>query len=119
MTSAVPTSDVMTCQIRVPVLHSTSFCLSTAQPTCHFGPTGARTARCDPVEFDGCATRVGEREVVARARDRDVGLYLMSGYRHGRGDHNPALVLGYGHLTEDSIRDGIAAVADLLASPRR
>lgn len=55
-----------------------------------------------------------ERTVVAAAHERSIGLYGMSGYRSNRATEPAQLVLGFGNLTEDSIRSGIAAVSDLL-----
>ncbi|WP_242905595.1 MocR-like pyridoxine biosynthesis transcription factor PdxR [Actinomadura terrae] len=55
-----------------------------------------------------------ERRVVGAARRRSVGLYGMSTYRASGAADPPRLVLGFGGLTEGAVRDGIAAVADLL-----
>jgi GntR family transcriptional regulator/MocR family aminotransferase len=57
-----------------------------------------------------------ERAIVAAARQRSVGLYGMSGYRHDGGTQPPELVIGFGNVTESSIRQGIATVADLLSA---
>jgi GntR family transcriptional regulator/MocR family aminotransferase len=58
--------------------------------------------------------RADEQSVVGAARQRSVGLYGMSGYRSDGATEPTQLVLGFGNLTEDSIRAGIAAVSDLL-----
>ncbi|MGP4024299.1 MocR-like pyridoxine biosynthesis transcription factor PdxR [Actinomadura sp. 3N407] len=55
-----------------------------------------------------------ERHVVGAARKRSVGLYGMSTYRASGAAGPPQLVLGFGDLGETAVRDGIAAVADLL-----
>jgi GntR family transcriptional regulator / MocR family aminotransferase len=55
-----------------------------------------------------------ERHVVSEARKRSVGLYGMSTYRASGAAEPPRLVLGFGDLTENAIRDGIAEVAGLL-----
>jgi GntR family transcriptional regulator/MocR family aminotransferase len=61
---------------------------------------------------------VAEEAVVSRARERSIGVYGMSASRSG-GDVEPAeLVLGFGNLSEDAIRRGIAAIADLLQPGR-
>ena len=54
-----------------------------------------------------------EEAVVAAARTRSVGLYGMNLYR-AETTGPPALVLGFGGLTESRITEGIARVADLL-----
>jgi GntR family transcriptional regulator / MocR family aminotransferase len=56
-----------------------------------------------------------ELAVAAAARERGVGLYPMSRYRADGRTRPPELALGFGDLSEASIRRGIAAVADLLA----
>ena len=57
-----------------------------------------------------------EAGVIAAARDRQVGLYGVGGYR-GVADPAapPALVIGFGNVRERAIAPGIAAVADLLS----
>jgi GntR family transcriptional regulator / MocR family aminotransferase len=55
-----------------------------------------------------------EIEIVERARARSIGLYPMSKYRSDGATEPPRLALGFGDLTEPSIRRGIAAVSDLL-----
>jgi len=57
---------------------------------------------------------VDEREVVALAAERDVGLYGMSTYRSDHKTKPPALALGYGQLSESAIVLGINRIADLL-----
>ncbi len=54
-----------------------------------------------------------EEAVVAEARRRSIGLYGMNGYR-AAGSGPPALVLGFGNLSEARIEHGIVTVADLL-----
>ena len=58
-----------------------------------------------------------ERAVAAAARERAIGLYPVGELRTGDGHHPPALVLGFGNLSEAAIERGIAAVADLLVRP--
>jgi GntR family transcriptional regulator/MocR family aminotransferase len=58
-----------------------------------------------------------EQAVAAAARERSVGLYPMSLYRWSNHARPPELVLGFGDLSESSIRRGIATVSDLLRSP--
>jgi GntR family transcriptional regulator / MocR family aminotransferase len=55
-----------------------------------------------------------ERAIAAEAHDRSVGLYPMADYRIGTAAGPPALVLGFGTLTEQAIARGIMRVADLL-----
>jgi GntR family transcriptional regulator/MocR family aminotransferase len=55
-----------------------------------------------------------EQAVVAAARERRVGLYGMGRYRADPAGHPPQLVFGFGNTGQRAIRDGIAAVADLL-----
>ena len=55
-----------------------------------------------------------EQDVVARARERSVGLYPMSRYRAGGQTRPPQLVLGFGDLGEATIKRGIATISDLL-----
>jgi GntR family transcriptional regulator/MocR family aminotransferase len=57
-----------------------------------------------------------ETEVVATALACGIGLHPMSDYRlHAHSsNHHPQLVLGYGHLTESTIDQGIATVADII-----
>jgi GntR family transcriptional regulator/MocR family aminotransferase len=56
-----------------------------------------------------------EPRVVAAARDRGVAVYGMSRYRSDGATTPPQLVLGFGNVTESSIRRGIRTIADLLA----
>lgn len=55
-----------------------------------------------------------ERQIIAEARTREVALYGMSTYRSTHSPHPPQLVFGFGNTSEESIRAGVAAVADLL-----
>jgi GntR family transcriptional regulator / MocR family aminotransferase len=55
-----------------------------------------------------------EASIVAEARARSIGLYGMSMYRPSGLTGLPALVLGFGNLTEPAIERGIATIADLL-----
>jgi GntR family transcriptional regulator/MocR family aminotransferase len=56
-----------------------------------------------------------EPAVISAARQRSVGLYGLSPMTSG-GRTTPArLVLGFGNLTERTIRAGVAAVGDLLS----
>jgi GntR family transcriptional regulator/MocR family aminotransferase len=59
---------------------------------------------------------VDEPTVIDAARTRSVGLYGMSSYRSTHATAPPQLVLGFGNLTDRSIKAGVAAVADLLQS---
>ena len=61
---------------------------------------------------------VGEAEVIAAARERDVGLYGMSTYRSTHATDPPQLVLGFGNTSRSAIHQGIQAVADLLQPNR-
>ena len=56
-----------------------------------------------------------ESAVIAAARERQIGLHGISGYR-GSPDiaAPPGLVMGFGNVSERSIEPAIAAVADLL-----
>ncbi|WP_348789910.1 PLP-dependent aminotransferase family protein [Leifsonia sp. NPDC080035] len=55
-----------------------------------------------------------EQWIIDEARARGVALYGMSTYRSTRSPHPPQLVFGFGNTSEESIRAGIAAVADIL-----
>jgi GntR family transcriptional regulator / MocR family aminotransferase len=57
---------------------------------------------------------VDEQAAIAAARERSIGLYGMSGYRSSGATRPPALVLGFGNLSESSIERGIERVGDLL-----
>ena len=57
---------------------------------------------------------VDESTVIAAARARGIGLYGMSPQRADKLTDPPQLVLGFGNLNERRIREGIAAVADLM-----
>jgi GntR family transcriptional regulator/MocR family aminotransferase len=61
---------------------------------------------------------VVEADVIAAARDRSVAVYGMSSYRFDRSDRPPALVLGFGNLTESGIDDGVAVLAAVLRDRR-
>ncbi len=55
-----------------------------------------------------------EQQIVDEARTRGVALYGMSTYRSTNSPYPPQLVFGFGNTSEESIRAGVAAVADLL-----
>jgi GntR family transcriptional regulator/MocR family aminotransferase len=59
-----------------------------------------------------------EQTIIATARDRSIGLYGMSRYRSNGATRPTQLVLGFGNLNERSIEQGIAAIGDLLTTPR-
>jgi GntR family transcriptional regulator/MocR family aminotransferase len=61
-------------------------------------------------------TSTDEDELVAEAGRRGVGLYGMVGLHHTARPAGPQLVLGFGDTSRHAIQDGIAAIADLLAS---
>ena len=48
------------------------------------------------------------------ARVRVIGIQPMANYYLAARDHPPQLVLGFGDLTEEAIRRGVAAIGDLL-----
>ncbi|MFJ5827908.1 PLP-dependent aminotransferase family protein [Streptomyces sp. NPDC093089] len=57
-----------------------------------------------------------EHHIVTAARERSIGLYGMSACR-ASGSATPAqLVLGFGNVGERDIREGIAAIGDLLVN---
>lgn len=58
---------------------------------------------------------VDAHRVVERARDREVGLCSMSDYRASRNPRPPALVLGYGAVSESVLDAAIRLIADLLS----
>jgi GntR family transcriptional regulator/MocR family aminotransferase len=58
---------------------------------------------------------LGEAAVIAAALDRGVELYGMSAQRSTRAEQPAQLVLGFGTLTEQAIRAGIASVAPVLS----
>jgi GntR family transcriptional regulator/MocR family aminotransferase len=60
---------------------------------------------------------VTEAGVIAAARERGVALYGMSANRSTHAEDPAQLVLGFGNLTERTIRDGIDRVGDLLQGP--
>jgi GntR family transcriptional regulator/MocR family aminotransferase len=57
---------------------------------------------------------VGERKVVAAARERGVGVYGMSDYRAHGGTEPGRLVIGFGNTSESAIGTGMAVLAELL-----
>ncbi|GAA3217002.1 PLP-dependent aminotransferase family protein [Actinocorallia longicatena] len=57
---------------------------------------------------------LSEDEVIAAARERGVGLYGMSAHRSDGGTAPPRLVLGFGNLPEQVIREAVPLVAPLL-----
>ncbi len=57
-----------------------------------------------------------ETAVADTARERGIGVHPMAGYRFGAPDHPPQLVLGFGNLSEEAIRRGVAAIGDLLSA---
>lgn len=57
---------------------------------------------------------LAEREVIAAARERSIGLYGMSDHRSSGSPVPAQLVLGFGNLNERAIATGIAAVGDSL-----
>jgi len=59
-----------------------------------------------------------EAAIISAANDRSVGLYGMSSYRSSGATDPPELVIGFGNLSENSIRQGIAAITDLLRGER-
>ena len=56
-----------------------------------------------------------ERDFVARSSRRSVRLVGAGKYRAEQANHSPAIVLGYGCVSEASIRLGVSQIADLLA----
>jgi GntR family transcriptional regulator / MocR family aminotransferase len=50
--------------------------------------------------------RIDEADIIARARERGVGIYGISGHYIGR-RHRPGLILGFARLSETEIREGI------------
>jgi GntR family transcriptional regulator / MocR family aminotransferase len=59
-----------------------------------------------------------EQEIVAAARDRQVGLCGMSTFRASQSADPPQLVIGFGDVADRAIEPGIAAIAGLLAAGR-
>jgi GntR family transcriptional regulator/MocR family aminotransferase len=55
-----------------------------------------------------------ERELIAAAKLRGVGLYGMAEMHHAVRPSGPQLVLGFGDTPRHAIETGIAAIADLL-----
>ena len=64
------------------------------------------------------AADASERDVIAAARARGVGVYGMSPHRADRSAKPPQLVLGFGNTGERAITAGIAVLGDILANPR-
>jgi GntR family transcriptional regulator / MocR family aminotransferase len=60
---------------------------------------------------------VTESTAISEARQRSVGLYGLSPLTSGGRAMPARLVLGFGNLSERTIRTGVAAVADLLSGP--
>jgi GntR family transcriptional regulator/MocR family aminotransferase len=55
-----------------------------------------------------------EGAVVSAARQRSIGVYPLG--RYCARPHPPGLVIGFGNVTEQAIRRGIEAIADLLGA---
>ena len=55
-----------------------------------------------------------EQAIIAEARERGVGLYGMSDLRSDHRTTPPQLVFGFGNTSQRAIRDGVAAIAELL-----
>ncbi|MET0325795.1 MAG: PLP-dependent aminotransferase family protein [Ilumatobacteraceae bacterium] len=55
-----------------------------------------------------------ETAVIEQARERSIGLHGMSEYRTDGATTPPQLVVGFGNVTEGSIRRGIEVIAPLL-----
>jgi GntR family transcriptional regulator/MocR family aminotransferase len=62
-------------------------------------------------------TGADETAVIEAARQRSIGLHGMSEYRVDGSTTPPQLVLGFGNVSEGSIRRGIEVIAPLLRSP--
>lgn len=60
------------------------------------------------------AAGADEEDVVRRTHDLGVGVYGMNRYRSAPIPASPQLVLGFGNIGTRAIRDGIAAVGDVL-----
>jgi len=56
---------------------------------------------------------LSEADVVAGARARGVALYGMSSHRSDGATSPPQLVLGFGNVTEHTIRETVPLIADL------
>jgi GntR family transcriptional regulator / MocR family aminotransferase len=61
------------------------------------------------------ANGADELQIIAEARTRGVGLHGMSALRSTQSLHPAQLVFGFGNTSQEEIRLGIAAVADLLS----
>ncbi|GAB2854597.1 hypothetical protein GCM10022221_62630 [Actinocorallia aurea] len=57
---------------------------------------------------------LSEGEVIAAARERGVALYGGSTHRSGGAATPPRLVLGFGNLPEQAIREAVSLIAPLL-----
>ncbi|MET0460118.1 MAG: hypothetical protein ABW195_12785, partial [Ilumatobacteraceae bacterium] len=55
-----------------------------------------------------------ETAVIEQARERSIGLHGMSEYRTDGATTPPQLVVGFGNVSEGSIRRGIDVIAPLL-----
>jgi GntR family transcriptional regulator / MocR family aminotransferase len=55
-----------------------------------------------------------EQAVIGAARERSVGLHGIGRYTVAGSSHDPALVLGFGNLSERAIHTGIRTISDLL-----
>ncbi len=56
-----------------------------------------------------------EHELITAAAEREVNLYGMSAYRSNQATRPPALVIGYGRISESSIPLAITRIHDVLA----
>ena len=59
--------------------------------------------------------RIDEADVIARARERGVGIYGISGHYTGR-RRRPGLILGFARLGETEIREGIRKLRGILST---
>jgi GntR family transcriptional regulator/MocR family aminotransferase len=55
-----------------------------------------------------------EQDVVAAARARGIGLYAMGEWRSDSTGAPPELIVGFGAVTPQAIRQAVATIADLL-----
>jgi GntR family transcriptional regulator/MocR family aminotransferase len=58
-------------------------------------------------------SRSEERKIIEAAIARDVRLHPMAGYNYRPRPNHAALVLGYGHLTEDEIEEGLLRAIEM------
>jgi GntR family transcriptional regulator/MocR family aminotransferase len=56
---------------------------------------------------------ISEATAIARAADEGVGIYPTSHYFYGR-QRKTGLLLGYAHMREDDVREGIRRLATVL-----